>query len=223
MAEAVGAQGFVQTVVDRIRSLRKPSGILQGYENPALVDLIFQKTISYLPRGSWPEMKGISTVLDFGGGCGLHYKLAALECPEVRWAVVETPAMAARASEIATDRLRFFSDIEAAARWLGSIDVMHSNGALQYVPDPVATLTRLCSLGASTMVWHRLYLSDGDIRSEMQNSRLIDNGPGRSPPDTPNIIVRCPRTAIPESAFIAAHEAYRLRSRGDGSFNFTRV
>lgn len=50
------------------------------------------------------------------------------------WAVVETPAMTARASELATDRLRFFTDIDGAAEWLGYVDVMHSNCALQY-PD----------------------------------------------------------------------------------------
>jgi hypothetical protein len=44
-------------------------------------------------------------VLDFGGACGLHYKQAQM--PDVRRAVVETPAMVTRAAEIATDKLRF--------------------------------------------------------------------------------------------------------------------
>jgi putative methyltransferase (TIGR04325 family) len=171
--------GIVRSVVDSIRSLGKPQGTLQGYESPELVDVIFQKTMAYSPSGSWPEMEGISTVLDFGGGCGLHYKLAVHQSPGIRWAGVETPAMAARAAELATEQLQFFAEIEAAEEWLGSIDVMHSNGALQYVPEPISTLSKLCRLRATTMLWHRMFLSQDNIRTETQQSRLIDNGPGR--------------------------------------------
>jgi hypothetical protein len=213
----------LQSIVDRIWSLGKPSGTLLGYENPQLVDLIFQKTKSYSPEGSWPEMNGISTVLDFGGGCGLHYKQAARQSPGIRWAVVETPAMVARATELATDRLRFFTDIDAAAEWLGYIDVMHSNGALQYVPNPIATLSRLCGLRATTMLWHRMFLSQGGTRSETQVSRLIDNGPGRAPSGTPNMVVQYARTAIPEAVFITAHSGYTLDNSGDGWFKFIRA
>jgi putative methyltransferase (TIGR04325 family) len=214
---------FIRWVVDRVQSFGKPSGTLQGYEHPQLVDLIFQKTKAYSPEGSWPEMKGISTVLDFGGGAGLHYKLAAHESPGIRWAVVETPAMVARASELATDRLRFFTDIGEAANWLGPIDVMHSNGALQYVPNPAETLSKLCDLRATMMLWHRMFLSDSDVRTETQTSRLIENGPGRAPLGTPNMVVQYERTAIPESVFIGAHAGYRLDGSGNGSFKFTRA
>jgi hypothetical protein len=53
-----------------------PSETLAGYHEPELVEVIFQKTKAYDPRGNWPEMADVSSVLDFGGGCGLHYKLA---------------------------------------------------------------------------------------------------------------------------------------------------
>jgi putative methyltransferase (TIGR04325 family) len=182
--------GFIGSVVDRIRYFGKPSGALQGYENQALVDLVFQKTTAYSPEGSWPEVEGVSNVLDFGGGCGMHYKLAVRQSSSIRWAVVETPAMVARASELATRQLRFFTDIEEAAEWLGPVDVMHSNGALQYVPDPISTLSKLCSLRAGTMLWHRMFFSPDDIRTETQVSRLIDNGPGRAPTGTPNMVVQ---------------------------------
>src|SRR5262245_13971980 len=58
--------GLVQSIADRIRTLRKPVGTLQGYENPALVELIFEKTKAYSPEGEWSEMTGVSTVFDFG-------------------------------------------------------------------------------------------------------------------------------------------------------------
>jgi putative methyltransferase (TIGR04325 family) len=215
--------GLIRSIADRIRSLGKPVGTLQGSESPELVELIFEKTKAYSPEGSWSEMTGISTVLDFGGGFGLHYKLAARQSPDISWAVVETAATVARATELATDRLRFFTDIEAAADWLGPIDVMHSNGALQYVPDPVATLSRLCSLRATTMLWYRLFLSQDHIFTETQSSRLIDNGPGRAPPGTPNMVVQYARTAIPEKVFVAAHTGYRLDTRDGDFFKFRRA
>jgi len=116
------------------RRLFAPSDVLDGYNHPELVDIIFKKTVAYRPQDEWPEVRGLSSVLDFGGGCGLHYKQA--NSPTVRWAVVETPEMTERARELATDRLRFFTSIGAAADWLGSIDLMHSDGALQYTPNP---------------------------------------------------------------------------------------
>ena len=107
---------------------------LNGFQHPDVVEVIFQKTLSYAPQVEWSEIAGASTVLDFGGGCGRHYKEALLTTPNVRWAVVEIPAMVGRAKELETDKLRFFTNIRAAADWLVSIDVMHSNGAIQYTP-----------------------------------------------------------------------------------------
>jgi putative methyltransferase (TIGR04325 family) len=213
---------LLRAVIDRLRSKGRPSATLQGYENPQLVELIFAKTLAYSPSGQWPDMEGATTVLDFGGGCGLHYKLAVRQSPDIRWAVVETPAMIARANEPATERLRFFTEIQEAARWLGIVDVIHSNSALQYVPDPMATLVALCGLRARTMLWQRMFLSQGGVVTEMQSSRLIDNGPGRAPSGTPNTTVSYQRTAIPEADFMAAHAGYRLDSRSEDSFKFVR-
>lgn len=97
------------------RKLFPPRAVIEGYEHDQLVETVFQKTKAYRPQGAWPLMAGALTVLDFGGGCGLHYKLARLQAPQIRWAMVDTPAMAARASELSTDRLRFFCDISEAA------------------------------------------------------------------------------------------------------------
>jgi putative methyltransferase (TIGR04325 family) len=105
------------------RPLFPPAETLDGYEHSELVDVIFRKTVAFAPRDMWPEMAGAATVLDFGGACGLHYKQA--QSSSVRWAVVETPAMAERARALASDKLRFFTSISDAAAWLGPIDVMH--------------------------------------------------------------------------------------------------
>lgn len=192
-----------------------PTETLHGYEHPELVETIFRKTLAYEPTEPWPEIEGAKTVLDFGGGCGLHYKEARL--PSVRWAVVETPAMVGRAKELETDQLRFFTDISKAADWLGSVDVMHSNGTLQYTTDPVSTLNQLCSIGARRMLWYRTFLAD-EQSTETKVSRLADNGPGQVKAKRKKVSYTA--TLIPERDFLAAHHAYKLEERGEDWFRF---
>ena len=149
----------------------------------------------------------------------MHYKLARRQSPGIRWAVVETPGMVARADELATERLRFFPDIDSAAAWLGKIDLVHSNSALQYTPDPPATLKRLCGINAQTMYWARLWLTDKSQR-ESQTSYLSDNGPSLSL-GLPEKLVRYERTSITLADFLAAHCNYTLRDRGPDWFCFS--
>src|SRR5260370_37406458 len=106
--------------------------------------------------------------------------------------------MVARVSGLATDKLRFFTDIADAADWLRPIDVIHSNGALLYVPDPMSTLSRLCRLGAPTMLWEGMNLSRHRTEVKTQNSRLIDNDPGRAPRGYANNLVRLTVSRITE-------------------------
>lgn len=197
------------------RRLFRPSETLDGYENPELIDLIFRKTLAFEPHGDWHEIKDAATVLDFGGGAGKHYKQA--RSTTVRWAIVETPAMVERAKEIATDRLRFFDSIIDAASWLGDIDVMHSDGALQYTPDPKQTLRHLCDVRAKRMLWQRVLFGSG---SEIQSSFLTDNGPGTAP-RIKEKTVKYERSGVEESIFLAAHYAYELTARGPDWFRYS--
>src|SRR6476646_3017321 len=209
---------FVAKIVSR---LNPPSETIEGYEQSELIEVIFQKTKVYSPPESeWLEIGGASTVLDFGGGSGIHYKQARSQT--VRWAVVESPAMVERASELSTDRLRFFASISEAADWLGPIDLMHSNGALQYTPEPELKLRQLCGLGSKTMLWHRVLLSREAVQSEVQTSLLGDNGPG-SLSDLKEKNVRYARTKIPEQTFLGAHNGYSLTERGSDWFRFSKI
>lgn len=204
-----------------VRRLNPPSEVIEGYEQPELVDVIFQKTKAYSPDHSERlDIGNASTVLDFGGGGGIHYKQA--HSPTVRWAVVENPAMVEKVSALSTDRLRFFTSISVAAEWLGSIDLMHSNGALQYTSEPELALRKLCGLGAKTMLWYRVLLSSEAVEREVQSSLLGDNGPGRLP-NLKEKIVRYARTKIPEKTFLDAHRGYSLAERGADWFRFTRI
>lgn len=206
--------GTIMSLTQRLRRrLFPPRGTIEGYESEELVDIIFRKTIAYQGQANWPLVAGLGTVLDFGGGAGVHYKTARVQSPDIRWAVVETPAMVRRANELATDKLRFFEQIEAAADWLGNVDLIHSNGAIQYVPDPVATIRSLCAIAPGKLVWHRVPISDGETRREIQTSYLSDNGPGQAS-SLVEKLVRYERTWIPKQAFIEAHEGYWMAEWG---------
>jgi putative methyltransferase (TIGR04325 family) len=207
------------------RRLFPPRDVIEGYENQQLIETIYHKTVAYRPEGDWPLVANSTAVLDFGGGAGIHYKLARLQSPGIRWAVVETPAMVDRASQLATDQLMFFDDIQKAADWLGSIDLMHSNGAIQYVGDALETVKALCATRPARMVWYRVPIGDA-AKVEVQTSLLSNNGPGELELGSDKL-VKYARHWIPEAPFIAAHKGYRLsesgpdpRERGTREFNF---
>lgn len=195
-----------------------PTPTIEGYEHPELVSEIFKKTLAAEPAESWPEIRGTETVLDFGGACGIHYKAARREVPNIRWAVVETPAMVREGSKIATDQLRFFESIDEAAAWLGHIDLIHSSGALQYTPSPMETVEKLASVGAAKMQWRRLFLSDRPI-SEHQRSMLIENGPSFRF-STKAVVYE--RKSLARGEFQDAHRGYRVEASGPDWFDFVR-
>jgi putative methyltransferase (TIGR04325 family) len=206
-----------------------PREVIEGYQSEELVETIYRKTVAFRPEGDWPLVRNVTSVLDFGGGAGIHYKIAQQQSPGIRWAVVETPAMVQRARELATDQLMFFEEIEKAAHWLGSIDLMHSNGAVQYVEDPIGTVKALCAARPSRMVWYRVPISDGPDKAETQTSLLSNNGPGKLATGADKL-VKYTRHWIPEASFVSAHDGYRLteqgpdpRERGSQQFSFVRV
>jgi hypothetical protein len=145
----------------------------------------------------------------------LHYRIARAILPQIpiRWAVVETSAMAAAAAKLSRTDLRFFASLDSALSWLGAIDLMHSNGALQYTRDPEGTLRQLCAIRAPVMFWARPALCAREKSTTVQVSRLANNGPGRLPWWFRDCEVRYEETAIAEDIFLAAHVGYRLAWR----------
>jgi hypothetical protein len=85
--------------------------------------------------------------------------------------------MAARASSLETDELRFFSTIDTASNWLGGVDLMHSSGTLQYIPGPFEMLDRLLALSAPVILWSRMALTEGAAETSIATSTLSANGP----------------------------------------------
>jgi hypothetical protein len=69
------------------------------------------------------------------------------------------------------------------------------------------------------MLWYRAFLRDQAAR-ETQTSRLQDNGPQTAKVKRAGVTYK--QTSIPEQTFIAAHEGYRLDTRGVDRFFFER-
>lgn len=193
---------------------------IEGYDHPELVDEVFRKTWAHDPEPYWTLVAGIKTALDFGGGCGAHYRRARLQNREIRWAVVETPKMVDRARERETDRLRFFTEIGEAAAWLGSVDLMHCDGAVQYAPNPICKVRELCAIGAKVLYWDRLQWTHGYVKPERQCTYLGDNGPGA--PSAPRARVYYTRTPVLLSDFIGAHRGYEVTMPRMDRFVFER-
>lgn len=169
-----------------------------GYEHPTLVDWIFTKTLRYNPR---PKRlaPNIHTVLDFGGGASAHYILSGYSIS--KWAIVETPAMVRKCKPLETLHLRWFTNIADAASWLGHVDLLHCDGALQYTADPLWTAAALLSTMPRYKHWERLAFTNNlQPFTTFQSSYLSANGPGilQAPVER---IVKYPMTLIPRKAF----------------------
>jgi putative methyltransferase (TIGR04325 family) len=205
----------------------------EGYGNPALVDVVARKTEALRTRLSEnPPIRHRLTVqnllvlsslrqpgglhvLELGGACGAsffeldHFLPGRIES----WSIVETKAMAEagrRGFECA--RLRFFSDLEDAARSLGHHDLFAAQGSLQYVPDPLEPLRRADELGFRHVYVSRTAVIDGTSPLyTRQETRLADHGPG--PLARPGIdrTTTQPLTLIPAGALLAAAaRSYRV-------------
>lgn len=189
-----------------------PTKTLDGYEHSELISeiYIYAKTLAASPTGSWPEVRTVKTVLNFGDACGIHYKLAVREQPLIRWAVVETPAMVKQAAVLATDRLRFFDNVASAADWLGSVDLIHASGALQYTPSPIDAVRSIVRVGAQRIEWKRLFLSDNPV-VERQRSMMVENGPSFR---FSTKAVAYERRSISRAELAEAHSGYSIKASG---------
>jgi putative methyltransferase (TIGR04325 family) len=127
-------------------------------------------------------------VLDFGGAAGYHHRIAETVRPGIEWHVVETPAMTRHAGP--RQGLHFHDAIPEMTP-----DLVFTSGALQYVPDPLATLNDLLALDPAHVFVTRLEV--GQRRVEVQESRLSENGPGPLPAGFTDRTIRYPVTVLP--------------------------
>lgn len=122
-------------------------------------------------------------VLDFGGGCGFHFfrVTASIRAP-LRWAIIETPTMAMRATKLSQGKFEVFSDIAAGVEALGHVDLVHASSSIQYVPEPLAALQSLAALRPRYFALLRFPWWMGPQTVGLQPSTLAGNGIGPLPP-----------------------------------------
>lgn len=194
-----------------------------GYEDGELIEVIFEKTRlskHQMLSGQFPlsdsntqslvavlytlqhvgRQKHIK-VIDFGGACGAHYfqlRPFLSADVEIDWVVVETPAMVEKASALETKELRFCNSLLKAKEKLQGVDLLHSSGALQYVPDPQDTLQEFLTCQPTYLFLNRLALSTSEIVITVQESLLGANGPGALPESLHDRLCRYPVTYFPK-------------------------
>lgn len=152
-------------------------------------------------------------IIDFGGACGYHVWIAKRRFPDIpmRCAVVETTAMAAASTSLSDPDIRIMTSIDAAMAWLGGVDLVHSSGAIKYLPNPDATLRSLAAIRAPFMLFQRMHFACEDRFIRVQFSRLAANGPGPLPPGVADAAVAFPCTHITEANFLDGCTGYETQ------------
>ena len=193
----------------------------EGYENPDIADAVLTKTRLYrdaLKNGSiHPISSSVMTfaaltvlgcsnpyIIDFGGALGAHYFEVRSLVPKtclLHWIVVDTPEMVQRGTEFIDDELSFASDLTAARKAFNDhVDLIHSAGTLQYVPDPEAMLRTLLSQGADYVLLRRMALSKTETRITIQK-HMLSWSPGPTPNGFKDRQLGVPRTALAKHIF----------------------
>ena len=157
-------------------------------------------------------------VIDFGGGCGTHrFAVARALGLNVRWAIVETPAMVEQARKIARGRFSAYSDLRSALTAIGGADLIFASGSVQYTPRPDQTLRDLAGAGARHLVLARFPLWRGATTVGIQRSMLSGNGIGALPEHISDLEVAYPITFIDQSTVHQAFHLYRETFRTHSS------
>jgi putative methyltransferase (TIGR04325 family) len=151
------------------------------------------------------------TVLDFGGACGLHYVrvVATMQTP-LRWAIVETPTMAARASKLLENYVRVFTAINDAMAALGPVDLVYASGSIQYVPDPLETLKALAAIRPRYLMLARFPLWREAAIVGVQTCLLSHNGIGPMPESVKDREIKYPVTFININDVLRTLDSYSI-------------
>lgn len=204
-----------------------------AYEGDDLVAVVVEKTAianaqiaqhRLLDANAWRTLMAVGlaqqggplNVIDFGGAAGYHHTMAHLALGQhvpLNWCVVETPTMVRHAARLARPGLHFFDTLQAARAHLGHVDLVFSSSALQYCPDPLATLAQLLDVGADKFVLTRTPLAEGAHSVvTTQQSMLGANGPGPLPPGHVDRLVTYPISYVPRlQAEALIQQRYAIR------------
>jgi putative methyltransferase (TIGR04325 family) len=163
-------------------------------------------------------------VLDFGGGCGVHYFFARSALAlSLKWAIVETPIMAEHAAQVSEGKFEAHDNIAPAVTSLGGVDLVFTSGAVQYTPDPLATLDALIAIGAPYFVLARFPFwtqTTIGIQQDPLSMHLQSFAP--MPPRMADRTVKCPVTFVKyadvRSKFQQAYDCFLLYAAPSGNY-----
>jgi putative methyltransferase (TIGR04325 family) len=195
---------------------------ISGYENPVLVKAVISRSIKakqqivlertlkidsfrvFLPFAL--AKSEISKVIELGGGAGYHYYNAkeARANQELDWVIVETGEMCAQAStnqELA--EVSFRPNLEAAFEKLSrGVDLVYCSRALQYFPDPIAVIEKVCEFKPKYLFFTGIAFSHNEnMHCMSQNSVLSSNGPQNATEEERKTIVHYELNLIPRKKF----------------------
>lgn len=197
------------------KSYDEAASYCKGYEDSELLEIILEKTRNF-KQNIFSGKKIVAdnsfiqtiiglclsandrsiNIIDFGGGFGYHYFIAKAILKErynIKWCVVETPAMVNKAESFASEELFFFSDLQAAKTKLGRVDIVFSSSALQYLPEPYKMLKLMAEIGAGYLFLTRVpLLEENKEMYAIQYSKYSANGPGPMPEGMKDGIAKYP-------------------------------
>ncbi len=213
------------TVLHAIRSLNlRRHSLLSNYGNKILVETVIWKNIQFkkslissdLPKSATSTIMAVALalkeknslkVLDFGGGGGNLHTLAEKAFPQIDfdWTVVETPEMVNEAKLSLTEsRINFVSEIPNITSGNIPFDLVIASGSLQYVEDPLKTLSDLINLKPNYIFISRTPLNVQDKSlSYQQKSLLSANGPIDVLPDgIKEMRIKYRNNVVPKEKFL---------------------
>ncbi|MEK7818980.1 MAG: hypothetical protein AAB255_04210 [Bacteroidota bacterium] len=121
------------------------------------------------------------------------------------------------AKELETDELSFFDNFDDARDKLGTIDLLHTSGTLQYVDNPTKYLSEVLNCNAKWLLFNRLGMnrSNRDVLT-IQSSMLSSNGIGELPEGYTDRLIKYPFTFLSETKLInQIQEKYLLVAKFD--------
>jgi putative methyltransferase (TIGR04325 family) len=199
MSYSRGRLSFFRRMASKSKR-RLSTNHLVGYKNDYVVKAIVAKTELFKNRLAETtdisladlriiSLKGLanidhgSTVLDFGGGAGVHYFTFKKIFPsiKIKWIVVETTELAFKSKSLENNELLFTSSVKEAVKLSNHYDLIIANSSLQYCLDPIEQLNELINIRATYLYLARTIMNKEMIYRKTQESLLSKNGPGQLP------------------------------------------
>lgn len=84
---------------------------------------------------------------------------------------------------------------------MGGAELLYSVGTIQYLNDPLKAMEDFTSLGADVILFAGLPLTEREMYTIVQKSRLGSNGPGPLPAGIRNHVVTYPVSFLNRSLF----------------------